>query len=205
MHNLKKILPQWAPRIKKHKIQRLYELDAQGLQDDELILDVGYSLMARCRSFLDANQATTGKAICPVCESFVAHQCDKTELLHCDQCGWELAWGDYFETIQKKQLYGAEPVQDAFREFMLKFPKAKNSGERMFLIDRVIHQFHYSTKYGNTRPTAINLIEGRLVDIIQFLDQLSYGAASTPGIKTQREEWVEKSGLARSWSRKKHK
>jgi ribosomal protein L37AE/L43A len=198
----KKIIPKWAPRIKKSKIQRLYEFDALGIQDDELILEVGYTLLARCRSFFDANQATSGNAICPVCERLVAHNCNKDEILHCDQCGWELSWGDYFGTIQKKQLFGAEPVQEAFREFVDKFPKAKDYPNRMFLIDRVIHQFHFSIKYGNTRPTAINLIEGRLGEIIKFLDELSYGSGSTPGIKVQKDAWVEKSQNARSWSSK---
>ena len=201
MQQMGKILPKWAPRIKKHKIRRLYDLDAQGIHDDEFILEVGYELWDRCHSFLKANQATAGQAICPLCEGYVTHNCDQTEILQC-ACGWKLSWGDYFGTIQKKQLYGAEPVQAAFQEFVDQFPQAQNARARMFLIDRVIHQFHYSVKYGNTRPTAINLIEGRLGDVIEFLDQLSYGTASTPGLKTQRNEWVEKSQLARSWSRK---
>ena len=198
----KKILPQWAPRVKKQKIQRLYELDAQGIYDDELIIDVGYSLRARCQSFLEATQATDGNAPCPVCGHLVPHKWDKAEILHCDQCDWELSWGDYFLTIQKKQLSGAEPVREIFREFIEKFPKAKTPRDQMFLIDRVLHQFHYSLKYDTTRPTAINLIDGRLRDVIEFLDQLSYSSVSTPGITTQRDEWVEKSQFARSWGRK---
>jgi ribosomal protein L37AE/L43A len=196
-----KILPQWAPRVKKHKVQRLYELDARGIYDEDLILEVGYGLLSRCRSFLAANQATDGKAPCPVCENQVAHNWHKVEILHCEKCGWELSWGDYFLTIQKKQLSGAEPVRAIFRAFIKAFPKAKSAREQMFLIDRVIHQFHYSQKYGVTRPTAVNLIEGRLRDVIEFLDQLSYGAASTPGIQKKRDEWIENSQLSRGWGK----
>ena len=143
---IEKILPKWAPRVKKHKIQRLYELDARGIYDEDLILEVGYGLLSRCRSFLEANQATDGNAPCPVCENLVAHSWDKAEILHCEMCGWELSWGDYFLTIQKKQLSGAEPVRVIFREYIETFPKAKSPREQMFLIDRVIHQFHYSQK-----------------------------------------------------------
>jgi ribosomal protein L37AE/L43A len=195
----KKILPQWAPRIKKHKIQRLYKLDTQGIYDDELLAEVGYGIRARCQSFLEATQATEGNAPCPVCGNLIPHNWDKSEILNCDNCGWELSWGDYFSTIQKKQLSGAEPVREIFRCFIEEFPKAKTAREQMFLIDRVLHQFHYSLNYDLTRPVAINLVEGRLRDVIEFLDQLSYGPDSTPGICFQRDEWVTNSQYARGW------
>jgi hypothetical protein len=54
------ILPVWAPRVPQHKICQLYVDDAQGLHDDELIADVGYGLLARCQSFLAANEAAPG-------------------------------------------------------------------------------------------------------------------------------------------------
>jgi hypothetical protein len=48
--------PDWAPRIAQHKIRQIYEDDARGTHDDELIEDVGYSLLTRCQSFIDANE-----------------------------------------------------------------------------------------------------------------------------------------------------
>jgi hypothetical protein len=68
-----KVVPRWAPRVKQHKIRRLYESDALGIYNDELIEEVGYSLLARCQSFLQANQATSGRALCPVCDNVVPH------------------------------------------------------------------------------------------------------------------------------------
>ena len=47
-------------------------------------------------------------------------------------------------------------------------------------------------RYGPTRPFAINLIEGRLIDVIQFLDALSYGSGSTLGIIQNQTEWTRK-------------
>ncbi len=32
-------LPQWAPRVEKRKIQQLYQNDARGIYDEELIID----------------------------------------------------------------------------------------------------------------------------------------------------------------------
>ena len=36
-------LPRWAPRVPQDKVRRLYETDARGIYDDELIDDVGYT------------------------------------------------------------------------------------------------------------------------------------------------------------------
>ena len=69
----------------------------------------------------------------------------------------------------------------------------------MFNIDKLLHGFHWSVRYGPTRPVAINLIEGRLKDVIQFLDALSFGPDSTPGMFQNRAEWFEKSQNARNW------
>jgi len=54
-------------------------------------------------------------------------------------------------------------------------------------------------RYGPTRIVAINLIKGRLSDVIKFLDALSYGPDSTPGIIQNQTEWFEKSQNARNW------
>jgi hypothetical protein len=131
------------------------------------------------------------------------HNWDKEKLLHCNDCGWVLTWGEYFATIQHKQLSGAEPVLDLFRTFVNDFPKAKTSTEKMLHIDRLLHGYHWSIKYGPTRPVAINLIEGRLGDVILFLDELSYGSGSTPGTVERKSEWVERSQNARGWASKK--
>ncbi len=197
---MSKLLPQWAPRIKKHKIYRLYQLDALGIHDEELIEDVGYNLRARCQSFIEANQATNGKAPCPSCGKLISHQWDKKEILRCESCEWELSWGEYFSTIQHKQLSGANPVLNLFQEFVDRFPLAKSTQEKIFLIDQLLHGFHYNLKYGYTRPVAINLIEGKLSEVITFLDHLSYGPKSTNGLVANRDRWAENSQNARRWA-----
>jgi hypothetical protein len=197
--NNKSVIPNWSPRIPKFKIRRLYELDAKGIYDDELIDDVGYTLLSRCKSFLEAIMAVKGQAPCPICSCVVMHNGNKEEKLLCEKCGWELTWGEYFATIQKKQLSGAEPVIELFESFVQGFPIAQSSKGKMYQIDRLIHGFHWHQKYGATRPVAVNLIKGRLSDVIDFLDNLSYGDDSTPGIKGARKDWVKNSEYVRSW------
>jgi len=192
-------LPKWAQRVAKSKIKQLYETDAKGIYDEDLLNGVGYDLYARCQSFIEACRATSGEVICPVCRIVIPNNLDKEHLLICPGCDRQLAWGTYFATIKHKQLSGAEPVLELFQDYVNKFPKANSSQEKMFWIDNLLHGFHWSVRYGPTRPVAINLIEGRLSDVIKFLDALSYGPDSTPGMIQNQTEWFEKSQNARNW------
>ncbi|MBN2046402.1 MAG: hypothetical protein JW750_01065 [Anaerolineaceae bacterium] len=185
-------LPQWAPRVPQNKIQRLYELDAKGIADDELIDEVGYGLLARCESFIAAMNAREGRALCPNCGAVVEHSQQRDEWLHCS-CGWSLLWDDYFKAMQHKQLSGAEHVLELFQTFVDQFPLAKKSAQKMLLIDQLIHGFHWYLQFGNTRPVAVNLIGGRLSQVIRFLDELTYGEHSSPGLKDNYEAWMKDS------------
>ena len=39
------VLPKWAPRVPREKIWRLYRSDAKGIRDEELVDDVGITLI----------------------------------------------------------------------------------------------------------------------------------------------------------------
>jgi hypothetical protein len=192
-------LPEWAPRVSQQDIRRLYEDDARGIHDDELLDEVGYGLLARCESFIAAVEAVHGRALCPRCGAIVEHGACKDELLQCS-CGWELPWRDYFATIQHKQLSGAKPVLDLFRHYVRTFPSRTTARAKMLAIDALIHGFHYFYKTGGpTRPVAVNLIEGRLNEVIDFLDALTYGPQSTDGLSQKKQAWDEKIQTALSW------
>lgn len=194
-------LPEWAPRVRPDLVRRLYRLDAQGLYDADLINDVGYSLYSRCLSFVEATDATAGRVHCPQCQQIVHHTGEKTFLLQCP-CGWSLVWADYFATIQHQQLSGAEPVIILFNSYIERFPAARTLPEKMLLIDQLVHGFHWHAKHGYTRPVAVNLLEGRLADVIRVLDELSYGESSTPGIEERYRAWQEQSRNVRQGAAK---
>jgi len=182
-------LPTWARRVPKQKIRRLYETDAKGIYDEELIDEVGYALLARYDSFITASLAVAGELPCPECGQSVRRE----ETLRCE-CGWELPWADYFRTVQHKQLSGAEPVLKQFRKFVSAFPTAREPRQKMLRIDRLLHGFHWYLAKGAdaltpTRPVAVNLIEGRMGDVVAFLESLTYGDKSTPGMRENLAEW----------------
>jgi hypothetical protein len=87
----------WSPRVPQWKIRRLYELDAQGILDEELLDDVGITLLLRCRDILTIHEAKRGRVKCPRC----ADQRERTiiervsqkgdardEAIVCPECGW---------------------------------------------------------------------------------------------------------------------
>lgn len=181
-------LPEWAPRVPQALIRRLYETDARGIYDDDLIDEVAWAFYMRCDSFIRAVEATQGRVRCPACGETVYHHSNPDEVLTC-ACGWELLWRDYFRTIQHKQLSGAEPVLALFREYMRRLPDADGPRQKMLLIDRLIHEFHRDLKDDPTRTTGINLIEGRYHEVVDFLDNLTYGEGSTPGTLDTHARW----------------
>jgi hypothetical protein len=175
--------------VTQRQIRRLYETDAKGIHDEELIDEVGYGLLARCQSFVAAAEALQGRARCPRCHRVVTHSGKPKEVLRC-KCGWELSWGDYSATIRHRQLSGAEPVLRQFRDFVQAFAAADTPQQKTLLIDQLIHGFHWYCKTnGPTRPVAVNLIEGRLSDVVAFLDDLSYGDRSTAGMTETYAHW----------------
>lgn len=183
-------LPTWTPPIKPYLLQRLYEKDAQGIYDKELLEEVGWGLYSRCKSFVEAMEATQGRARCPDCEGIVLHGRQTREILRCPACGWACTWRDYVKTIQKQQLSGGPEVIALFQEYMDHFPKAVKPADQMLLIDQLIHGFHHFLSSGRTRrPVGVNLITGGLEFVNQFLDQLTYGPGSTPGLVENRQKW----------------
>ncbi len=183
----------WEPRVSQRKIRLLYETDARGIYDEELIDDVGFGLLARCRTFLEAADARRGKAKCHGCGAVIVHPGGhskeaKQRLLECGECGWQVTWGEYFRTMHKKQLSGPD-LESLFGNFVARFPRARTPREKMLLIDRLIHGFHHNIETGPRRPSAVNLIAGRLSEVIAFLNELTYGEGSTPRTRETAAAW----------------
>jgi hypothetical protein len=44
---------------------------------------------------------------------------------------------------------------------------------------------------------GVNLIQGKLMDVVQFLDELTYGQGTTEGLEENRAAWLEEMGKVR--------
>ncbi|MBY8991522.1 MAG: hypothetical protein KGD58_12265 [Candidatus Lokiarchaeota archaeon] len=185
-------LIRWSPRVSQQKIRKLYEQDAKGIVDDELIDDIAFSFFMRCQDIITVTDASLGKVKCIKCENIIHHNWNKDEVLSCNKCSWETTWGTYLKSYQKKQLHGGGAL-GAFKNFVAKLPKARTPEDKMILIDRLIHEAHQWTGPNFeepvfTRPVAVNIISGKLKDVKVFLDQLSRG----PERKETYNEWTKK-------------
>jgi hypothetical protein len=178
-------LPKWAPRVSKRIVGRFYENDAAGLPDPELVDELAYGLLARTLSFIAAMDAVRGRAPCPICRTPLEHD---HRTVRCESCDWELEWRAYFKTIQGQQLSGAEPVLAAFREYETALISASTVRAKTLAIDRLIHCWHWNSGRA-TRSVGVNLIEGTLTDVIEFLDQLTYGVGTSEEVLGTREDW----------------
>ena len=177
----KKLLaaPKWAGRVPKWKIARLYEDDAKGMHDEALLNDIGFTLLARCKSMLMFEQARNGMATCPVCEAMIEHAAQKGVSLECSHCGWQGSWDQYRASVDGLHLI-APGLQPFCREYIRKFPQAKTSQDKMFWIDWLIHRCHWEGTALPGQPGAASLIQGRARDVTEFLDALSAGTHRSP-------------------------
>ncbi len=181
--------PHWAPKVSRAKIHLLYERDAQGIIDLDLIDEVGWALWERCDSIRIVTSAHYGRVLCPICGTWIDRQnpWSVDEKVECSKCGWHIPWATYHQSYRSKQLFGANAVS-VFEAYHKVFPGAQTAKEKMVLIDQLIHAFHIGLK-DIGRPVAANLIEGSLRDVIHFLDKLTSGDSSAAGIGDSGKAW----------------
>jgi len=183
----------WAPKVSQAKIWRLYQTDASGLVDEELIDEVGTALYARCRSVLLVSRA---QVECPRCHAVVTlgwgHSEQDVALCPTPDCGWETTYGQYHTSWRHRDLIGTRAAS-AFQAFVDRYPQAHRPQDKVLLIDELIHAFHHGIVADLPhRSAANNLIEGSHRQVVALLDRLACEDESTAGIKERQDEWREK-------------
>ena len=175
----------WSPRIRPELIKRLYESDALGLQDDDLCSEVGYRLSLRCQTIL---MVSRNEVACPRCGTvFVVKTSSRGDATLCptQNCSWKTNMSEYQQSWSKKRIWG-ENALPAIEEFYGRFSPTQEYKVKMFLIDQLIHSFHWSLKENlPARSVANNLIEGDHDQVVEFLDRL------TGADNERKEKWCE--------------
>lgn len=196
-------LIRWAQRVQKEKIRQLYEADARGVVDEDLIDEVGYAFLARCESIVEVTAAEHGRVRCPSCRTVIQRTGaprPEQEAVRCPECGWQVTWRQYLSTYQHKQLSGGGGLA-VFSSFAERWPLARTPQDKMLLIDWIVHQCHVRDVDGKplasagTRPVVQNLIEGTMTECVRFLDALSAGPARQDRRNVWREVLAESSRL----------
>ena len=177
---------QWAPKVRRFKIRQLYENDAQGIVDEELIDEVGYALYARCEAVWMVTERR-----CPECREKCTRSEGKHHILTCPSCGWSTSWAAYKRSYKGKRIHGGRAYA-FFMAYMDEFRRARGPREKMLAIDKVIHEVHESLNQVWTIPASVNLIEGTCDEVIEFLDALAYGDTADPTMRSRKEQWRKK-------------
>lgn len=194
----------WASRVPPEMIRRLYEGEARGMLDEDLLEDVFLRIYGRCLSIIDVTEAGRGRIRCPVCRTVIempegfrqGKNAQGDQPIVCPKCPWRCTWGEFFRSYQKKQLVagGAEPF---VREFVAGVPAARCPRDRLLMIDRLIHRFHTWQKDIPTRPTAVNVIAGSVSEVGRLIEELAYGDTAAPEMLANRRDWQEQWQSAR--------
>lgn len=182
----------WARRVSRRDIRRLYESDAQGMLDLELLDEVHYGIYARVRDMFEVREAQQfGRVTCrrcrePVPEPFRMGTQNKGDVLRCNACGWQTTCGDYYAGYSGKSLLPGSAT-GLFEAYLERFPQAKTPHDKLLLIDWLIHQFH--VMQGVPRmPVGRNVIAGTEAQVRELIKSLAYGASSTQGLASP-EAW----------------
>ena len=190
----------WAHRLTQASLRRLYRSDAGGLLDEELLDEVGHTLYQRCRSILDVHSAKQGRVRCQDCaERAVDTWIERPHLRRedrelyevvCPVCGWRVVWRDFERSFKRQQLNSGGAL-DEFQRFVDNYPGLREASQKMLAVDHLIHAFHYSVLERPdlpSRPVAPNLIQGKLEEVVVFLNELTFDAGR-PGLEAERQAW----------------
>lgn len=164
----------WAPKVAQGPVARLYELDAAGIRDEELLDHVGYALWARAA---DVALVERSGVRCPVDATEFRLGDDVWYRLpvdltgQCPTCGWQTTVGVWHDSFRKTDLSGWAPFVDVY---VARWPGARSYRDRMLLVDALLHEIHAT---GGNLVRA--LIEGgRRNSPHAFLDRLASGPDS---------------------------
>ena len=129
-----------------------------------------------------------------MCGSTIARAYDHRDrvpedVLACPQGHWQVTWREFRKSYRNKHM-GSAGLETFFRDFSDRFPRAQSYGEKMVLIDTVLHRYHWDLEGDPGGPGATNLIGGSREEVLAFLSQLTYGEHSTPGLSETRAHWL---------------
>jgi hypothetical protein len=176
--------------VSRDLIRRLYERDAVGIVDEELIDDVAFALYVRCKSIMCASR---NQVPCAGCGSEFLLPGGRLPLLReelrCPACGWITTGKEYRRSVQGKLLITQNRTEASpFALYPARLEAARTPREKMLAIDWLIQEIH-ARHLPRGRPVAVNLLEGDEAKVMQFLDDLFTGPSKSQAELDAYEAW----------------
>lgn len=181
----------WAKRVSRRDIQRLYESDAQGMLDEDLLDQIHYAIHTRVCDMFEVREAQQfGRVKCRNCGFDVPQPYrmggrNKGNVLECEKCGWQVTCGEYYDSYTGGSMLPGS-VFYLFEDYLERFPKAKSAPEKMLLIDWLIHQFHILQGVAR-KAVGENVIQGTSDQVRELIEALASGPGSTQGLSSLQE------------------
>lgn len=159
----------WCPKVSRSDIKRLYNSDAKGMLDQDLLEEIGLTIYVRCKTSKEIyDLMEQGKIKCMTCGEILSGE---GELL-C-KCGLKYTYHAYRKSYRENNMPrgAASPI---FDNFVKDWNIVKVPQDKMRLIDNLIHEFHVAEISGNQgRPVGINLIQGTKAQIVKLICDLA--------------------------------
>ncbi len=181
----------WAKRVSRRDIQRLYESDAKGLLDEDLLNEVHYGIYVRVRDMFEVREAQQfGQVKCrhchtPVPQPYRMGARNKNNVLQCAKCGWQVTCGEFYDSYTGKSMLPGSAT-DLFETYLERFSQAKTSQQKLLLIDWLIHQFHVMQGVARM-PVGENVIQGTTEQVRELIETLAYGPDNTQALSSLQE------------------
>ncbi len=182
----------WAKRVARRDIQRLYDSDARGMLDEDLLNEVHFGIYARVCDMFEVYEAQQfGRVTCrhcrtPVPQPFQMGSQNKSNALECEECGWKVTCGELYQSYTGKSMLPGSVVE-LFRTYLERFPGARTPRQKLLLVDWLIHQFHVMQGVARM-PVGQNVIRGSTKQVCELIEALAYGPGNTKGLSAV-EEW----------------
>ncbi len=161
----------WCPKVSRSDIIRLYDSDAKGMLDHDLLEDVGLTIYLRCKKSKEIyDLMEKGKIKCMACDQILSGEGE----LSC-KCGRKYTYHAYRKSYRENNMPrgAASPI---FDKFVKDWELAVSPQVKMRLIDNLIHEFHMAEISGNQgRPVGVNLIQGTKSQIVKLICDLASG------------------------------
>ncbi len=177
---------QWAERVSRRDIQRLYDSDARGLRDEELLERVHHAIYMRVCDMMEVREAQQfGRVTCRQCREAIPQPYRmgsryKSAPLTCERCGWSVTCGEFYASYTGKSMLPGSAL-DLFEHYLERFPQARTPTQKLLLIDWLIHQFHVMQGVARM-PVGQNVIQGTTDQVRELIESLARGPEGTQGL-----------------------
>lgn len=119
----------WSKKVALKDIFKLYQTEAQGLIDEELVDEIGLTFYMRCKQASEVRGLIDrGQMLCLQCGT-VLTKIDDNEVVNCN-CGYSYTFREYCRSYTAANMPGGRATE-IFEHFAKTWPHLKETSQKM--------------------------------------------------------------------------